>query len=111
MSKPTIYMSRAFVEFGPITLEEFHTFKNRGILKETDYFLNDGESTWLHVLEFEKSHPLPTTSQKSEATLAAKPAADRSTNLKASGKTTSSTSAKAASSAKKPSAKKTASKK
>jgi hypothetical protein len=78
MSKPTIHMSRAFVEFGPFTLEEFHAFKNRGILRETDYFRKDGESTWMHVFEFASSHPLLAKPQKEQEASATKAAATRS---------------------------------
>ncbi|MCS7064321.1 MAG: DUF4339 domain-containing protein [Methylacidiphilales bacterium] len=63
MSTANIHMSRAFVEFGPFTLEEFHTFKNRGILRDTDYFRKEGESHWMHVAEFALSHPLEAPSK------------------------------------------------
>jgi hypothetical protein len=88
MSKPTIHMSRAFVEFGPITLEEFHTFKKRGILRETDYFRNEGESTWLHVSEFAVAYPLQIKPSAISASTTAKSASTKAaTKAKASPKT------------------------
>jgi hypothetical protein len=65
MSTPIIFMSRAYVEFGPFTLEEFHMFKDRGIFRDTDYFRKEGESSWLHVIDFAVANPLTHKTERS----------------------------------------------
>jgi len=47
--KMTLYLSRAFVEFGPFPSAEMINFYQRGLLKDTDYVRADGTSEWLHV--------------------------------------------------------------
>lgn len=44
-----LYLSRAFVEFGPFPSSELLSFHQRGILKETDYVRVEGSDEWLHV--------------------------------------------------------------
>jgi hypothetical protein len=44
-----LYLSRAFVEFGPFPASELLSFHQRGILKETDYVRLEGSEEWLHV--------------------------------------------------------------
>lgn len=44
-----LYLSRAFVEFGPFPTSELLSFHQRGILKETDYVRVEGSDEWLHV--------------------------------------------------------------
>ena len=44
-----VYVSRAFVEFGPFTLTEILDFEKRGILCNADYLRNDGQDDWVHV--------------------------------------------------------------
>jgi hypothetical protein len=55
--KATLHLSRAFVEFGPFTVEEMRAFLERGILKSTDYIRVDSSETWLHVDEWAAAKP------------------------------------------------------
>lgn len=50
-----LYLSRAFVEFGPFAAEELSSFYTRGILKETDYVRAEGSEDWLHVEDWASS--------------------------------------------------------
>jgi hypothetical protein len=50
-----LYLSRAFVEFGPFAAAELISFYQRGILKETDYVRAEGSDDWLHVEDWASS--------------------------------------------------------
>ncbi len=45
-----IYISRAFVEFGPFSAKEILDFETRGLLRDTDYVRPEGVDDWVHVL-------------------------------------------------------------
>lgn len=47
--KNLIYLSRAFVEFGPFPLPELLDFQKRGLIRETDYVREEGDSHWHHA--------------------------------------------------------------
>ncbi len=73
-----LYLSRAFVEFGPFATEELSSFYKRGILKETDYVRAEGTEDWLHVEDWASSL-LPASApaeKKPVAEKKAKPAAE-----------------------------------
>jgi hypothetical protein len=50
--KDLVYLSRAFVEFGPFTKKEILDFQKRGLLSSADYLRDDGNDTWLHYQEW-----------------------------------------------------------
>ncbi|MBE2287541.1 MAG: hypothetical protein IAE77_29060 [Prosthecobacter sp.] len=50
--KDLVYLSRAFVEFGPFTKKEILDFQKRGILSSADYLRSDGSDSWLHYEEW-----------------------------------------------------------
>ena len=52
MQSPSIYLSRAFVEFGPFTEEEVITFYQRGILHISDHVRTLAEPLWTPVAEW-----------------------------------------------------------
>ena len=52
MQSPTIYLSRAFVEFGPMTEEEVVTFYQRGILHISDHVRTSDQPDWMPVTEW-----------------------------------------------------------
>jgi hypothetical protein len=54
-----LYLSRAFVEFGPFSAEELSSFHQRGILKETDYVRSEGAEEWLHIEDWAASLAQP----------------------------------------------------
>lgn len=43
----TIYISRAFVEFGPFLPEEIIAFEKRGLLREIDHIRHHGKDDWI----------------------------------------------------------------
>jgi hypothetical protein len=67
--KDLVYLSRAYVEFGPFSKKEILDFHKRGILSETDYLRDDGSSSWVHYQESLTVVPMP------EPKLVKKPAA------------------------------------
>lgn len=68
-----LYLSRAFVEFGPFTSAEMQGFYSRGILKDSDYIRQESSDTWLHVSEW--ADALPPVVAPASAALPAKKAA------------------------------------
>ena len=52
MQQPTIYLSRAFVEFGPMTEEEVVAFYQRGILHISDHVRTLDQPDWMPVTEW-----------------------------------------------------------
>ncbi len=76
-----VYVSRAFVEFGPFTTQEVLDFEKRGILCNADYLRNDGQSEWIHVQDWiaiaakpAKKTAKPVTKAKAKAKAPAKKA-------------------------------------
>ncbi len=63
----TLHLSRAFVEFGPFTVDEMRAFLERGILKSTDYIRVGSSETWLHVDEWAATAPKPAAEAKPAA--------------------------------------------
>lgn len=57
--KNLVYLSRAFVEFGPFTKTEILDFHKRGILSAADYLRDESKDTWLHYQEWLTIVPLP----------------------------------------------------
>lgn len=57
--KDLVYLSRAFVEFGPFSKKEILDFQKRGLLKDTDYLRDEGTDTWLHCQEWISIIPMP----------------------------------------------------
>jgi hypothetical protein len=68
-----LYLSRAFVEFGPFPSSELLSFHQRGILKETDYVRLEGSDEWLHVEDWAaQAKPAPAPATKKPAVKKAK---------------------------------------
>jgi hypothetical protein len=67
--KDLVYLSRAFVEFGPFAKNEILDFQKRGLLTETDYLRAEGSESWVHYQEWLTVVPMP------EPKLVKKPAA------------------------------------
>lgn len=57
--KDLVYLSRAFVEFGPFTRKEILDFQKRGLLADTDYLRDDGSAAWLARAEWLTIVPMP----------------------------------------------------
>ena len=57
--KDLVYLSRAFVEFGPFAKKEILDFQKRGILTETDYIRDEGSDSWVHYQEWVTVVPMP----------------------------------------------------
>jgi len=57
--KDLVYLSRAFVEFGPFAKKEILDFQKRGLLSESDYLRDEGSETWLHYQEWMTIVPMP----------------------------------------------------
>jgi hypothetical protein len=57
MKTTPVYLSRAFVEFGPFTVEEMKNFYSRGLLQEIDHIRPEGSDQWLHVMDWVNSIP------------------------------------------------------
>ncbi len=49
MMKTLVYLSRAFVEFGPFTIKEMKDFHSRGLLRDIDHIRQEGEDHWVSV--------------------------------------------------------------
>jgi len=77
--KDLVYLSRAFVEFGPFSKKEILDFQKRGLLTETDYLRDEGSETWLHCQEWLNIIPMPAPKllkrPAAKVTKTAKPAA------------------------------------
>lgn len=79
--KTLVYLSRAFVEFGPFTTKEMTDFHARGILRDIDHIRWHGENDWVplkswiaSVTVIEKPEPKPKTKvPKKEKAATAKP--------------------------------------
>lgn len=67
-----LYLSRAFVEFGPFPTEEMASFYQRGLLKDTDYVRTENTDDWLHVNDWAAA--LAPAKKPAPAKKAAKPA-------------------------------------
>jgi hypothetical protein len=67
-----LYLSRAFVEFGPFPSEEMASFYQRGLLKDTDYVRTENTDNWLHVNDWAATLAAP--APKKAAVKKAKPA-------------------------------------
>ncbi len=46
MMNTLVYLSRAFVEFGPFTTKEMLDFHSRGLLRDIDHIRLEGEEQW-----------------------------------------------------------------
>lgn len=57
--KDLVYLSRAFVEFGPFKKAEILDFQKRGILSSADYLRDEGSDNWLHYQEWLTVVPMP----------------------------------------------------
>lgn len=57
--KDLVYLSRAFVEFGPFSKKEILDFQKRGILSDADYLRDHGSDNWLHYQEWLTVVPMP----------------------------------------------------
>ncbi len=57
--KDLVYLSRAFVEFGPFAKKEILDFQKRGLLTETDYLRDEGSDSWIHYQEWLTVVPMP----------------------------------------------------
>lgn len=73
--KDLVYLSRAFVEFGPFSKKEILDFQKRGILSEADYLRDHGSDHWLHYQEWLTVVPMPAPKLIKKAAPAAKAAA------------------------------------
>lgn len=67
-----LYLSRAFVEFGPFPSEEMASFYQRGLLKDSDYVRTENTDNWLHVNDWAATLTAP--APKKPAVKKAKPA-------------------------------------
>jgi hypothetical protein len=73
--KDLVYLSRAFVEFGPFSKAEILDFQKRGLLNDSDYLRNEGTDAWLPCQEWMSIIPLPAPKVvKRPAAKSAKPA-------------------------------------
>ncbi|MBL9179409.1 MAG: hypothetical protein JNM65_15200 [Verrucomicrobiaceae bacterium] len=57
--KDLVYLSRAFVEFGPFTRKEILDFHKRGLLADTDYLRDEGSEAWVACAEWLAIVPMP----------------------------------------------------
>ena len=57
--KDLVYLSRAFVEFGPFAKKEILDFQKRGILTDSDYLRDEGSDSWVHYQEWLTVVPMP----------------------------------------------------
>ncbi len=57
--KDLVYLSRAFVEFGPFAKKEILDFQKRGILTDSDYLRDEGSESWVHYQEWLTVVPMP----------------------------------------------------
>jgi hypothetical protein len=61
MSTTPVYLSRAFVEFGPFSVEEMKNFYSRGLLQEIDHIRPHGGDQWFHLMDWINSQPATET--------------------------------------------------
>jgi hypothetical protein len=57
--KDLVYLSRAFVEFGPFAKKEIIDFQKRGLLSDSDYLRDEGSDSWVHYQEWLTVVPMP----------------------------------------------------
>lgn len=57
--KDLVYLSRAFVEFGPFSKTEILDFQKRGLLQDSDYLRDEGTDAWLPSPEWLSIIPMP----------------------------------------------------
>ena len=69
-----LYLSRAFVEFGPFPPEEMTSFYQRGLLKDSDYVRTENTDNWLHVNDWAASLTAPAPAKKPAPAKTAAPA-------------------------------------
>lgn len=74
-----LYLSRAFVEFGPFPTDEMTSFYQRGLLKDSDYVRAENTDNWLHVNEWADSLPAAPAAEAPAAPAPKKPAAKKAT--------------------------------
>lgn len=84
MTTTPVYISRAFVEFGPFSVEEMKGFYSRGILQEIDHIRPDGSDQWFHLMDWvnslpatEANAPKPAAKKTPSTTKKAAPAAKK----------------------------------
>lgn len=83
MSTTPVYLSRAFVEFGPFSVEEMKNFYSRGLLQEIDHIRPHGGEQWFHVMDWINSQPATETKPAAKKAAPAKkatPAAKKATS-------------------------------
>lgn len=73
--KDLVYLSRAFVEFGPFAKKEILDFQKRGILSSADYLRDEGSETWMHYQEWLTIVPMPAPKLVKKPVAAPAPAA------------------------------------
>lgn len=73
--KNLVYLSRAFVEFGPFAKSEMLDFQKRGILTATDYLRDEGSDNWVHYQEWLTVVPMPAPKLVKKPAAKAAPAA------------------------------------
>ena len=56
MNKDLIYVSRAFVEFGPFSPAEISDFIQRGILRDIDHMRFHGADVWTPLPSWKPEH-------------------------------------------------------
>lgn len=71
MMKTLVYLSRAFVEFGPFTTKEMKDFHRRGLLRDIDHIRQEGEDQWIPAAAWAAAVAVPA---KTPAKPKAKPA-------------------------------------
>ncbi len=83
--KDLVYLSRAFVEFGPFAKKEILDFQKRGLLTPSDYLRDEGGESWVHYQEWLTVVPMPEPKlvKKPAAKAAAAPAAKAPATKKA----------------------------
>jgi hypothetical protein len=82
--KDLVYLSRAFVEFGPFAKKEILDFQKRGLLTPSDYLRDEGSNSWVHYQEWLTVVPMPEPKLvKKPAAKAAAPAAKAPATKKA----------------------------
>lgn len=74
MNTTPVYLSRAFVEFGPFSVEEMKNFYSRGLLQEIDHIRPEGSDHWLHLMDWVNSLPATETAAPKPAAKKAAPA-------------------------------------
>jgi hypothetical protein len=79
MKTTPVYLSRAFVEFGPFSVEEMKNFYSRGLLQEIDHIRPHGGDQWFHVMDWVNSLPATETATPKPAAKKAAPAAKKTT--------------------------------